>query len=259
MFYEMACQVNLLLDLPADLQEAVYKCLNVRDRARLNMALPKPMKMKANKVADRSLAILTKAIKKKRVSKLSRSIKDFLATIPKWDTTLEDISRDFSEVKDIEYKNIVPTLKEKVRKVELTGDDIKAVLDMHKWSLSDLFQGLPPQTFKALYDIQELRPAFRRLLDEMDTFAFDLVSRHANESLLEHLLNEASYYGTTTENIKAALLQDFNAQVLAESKTTREKLFRYVTVPVEAVQKMYETAVERFDVDGLEFYEQYLN
>ena len=65
---------NLLLDVPKEiLHEDIYRCLHVRDRARLNMALPKTHKVPiVDKLKDRNLAVLTRLIAKKKVSKLSR-------------------------------------------------------------------------------------------------------------------------------------------------------------------------------------------
>lgn len=61
----------------------------------MDMAMPKPMKIKADRAKDRKLGVLRSAIKKGRVRKLSSSIKDFLATVPTWDATLVDMSKAF--------------------------------------------------------------------------------------------------------------------------------------------------------------------
>jgi len=132
------------LDLPFDLRAKVYNSLNVQDRTRLNIALPKQYKKEMKPIkTEKRLGVLSNAIKKKRVTKLSRAMTDFLCTqVSKEDPTLQDISAILSIPPLVLTSNII------------TAESIAAASTREQFE--HIIRNVPPE----LYDNVIAHPMF---------------------------------------------------------------------------------------------------
>lgn len=99
---------TMFAELPSDIQGHIRDSLNVYDRARLMVALPKSITKhlrKKDPKVERSLGILSKAIRKKRLRGLTHPIRLFLeGSVDMQDPTLSDMVVFVPEVMHVTQK-----------------------------------------------------------------------------------------------------------------------------------------------------------
>lgn len=129
----------MFCDLPKDIKEKIFDNLDIFDRTRLNMALPKHSKMcHKNRSSENKLGVVTKAIKKKYITKPSPQVRNFFSTIDHSDPTtllineiipsivfknkeIDHVSIEKDQLKEI-IKNADRATFEKMRANPLLGD-----------------------------------------------------------------------------------------------------------------------------------------
>lgn len=128
--------MRMLLQLPLDVQERVYRMLPVDDRARLVAALPKgePLRARAlptgaSRRAERTLGVIHRAVRKRRVMRMSTRMKDFLASVPLDDPTMFDIAASFPDVATARDANAVRPSDVHT----LAAGDIERILRTASW------------------------------------------------------------------------------------------------------------------------------
>lgn len=95
----------MFTDLPFDAQEKVRDALSAGERARLMMALPKPCasRLRKDPATEKKLGVLATAIRKKRLKRLTRDVREFLEgqDVDKRDPTLAEMAVHIPEVVDV--------------------------------------------------------------------------------------------------------------------------------------------------------------
>jgi hypothetical protein len=253
----MEC-VSIFLDLPKDLQEKVFKCLDVHHRTRLNMVMPMSAKFTSNKQHDRKLSVLTSAIRKGRVAKLSRAMQDFLMTVPKWDPTLCEISQKFPEVNTIEYQETVSSLSDKLRDGKIDKKDVQYIMEMDNYSRVSFLAKCSPDGFQLLYEFDEIKNDWKTI--DLMQFVFFMINC-CNEGLLVHFITNPGIYGLNFNYGIGYYLNPDILKILTIHSRTREILFRHFSKDIsqELLKEVYTEALEALDVDAMLFYERYMN
>lgn len=249
----------MLLQLPRELQEAVYRRLNASDRARLNLAVPRASRFAADKKRERKLGILASAFKKKRATKLSNAMRYFLATVPKWDVTVTEMAEHVPEVAAVERKDQgEPSVLDRLSRGQATAADAPAILQLEGPAQGEFFASCSPTTFAALYDESpEIARAVRGMLDDDNSrseFAFAIINR-GNGALLSHMLQDHERYALPIEAFRSYLTNGDNVKRWCSYVWSRKVLFAHFEFPPALVQEMYDAALDAVDVDAMLFYE----
>lgn len=247
----------IFLDLPRDLQEEVFKCLDVHHRMRLNMVMPMSVKFISNKHHDRKLGVLASAIRKGRVAKLSKAMQDFLRTVPKWDPTLCEISQKFPEVNTIEYQETVSSLPEKLRHCKIDKGDVRYIMEMERNSRVILLAKCSLDAFQLLYEFDEVKNEWKTI--DLQQFVFEMINC-SNEGLLVHFITNPGAYGLNFNHGIGYYLDNISLKILANYSHSREIIFRHFSQDIsqDIVKEKYNKALEALDVDAMLFYERYI-
>jgi hypothetical protein len=247
------------LDLPKDLQEKVFKCLDVHHRTRLNMVMPMSAKFTSNKQHDRKLGVLTSAIRKGRVAKLSRVMQDFLRTVPKWDPTLCEISQKFPEVNTIEYQETVYSLSDKLRDGKIDKEDVQYIMEMDSTSRVCFLAKCSPDGFQLLHEFEEIKNDWKTI--DLKQFVFFMIN-YGNEGLLVYFITNPGAYGLNFNyGIGYYINYTSSLKILTMQSHTREIFFRHFSQDIsqELLKEVYTEALEELNVDAMLFYERYMN
>jgi hypothetical protein len=168
-----------VLQLPNDLQDSIYQCLTVDDRVRLRCALPPDARKRVPKPQrnEKRLGVLLKAIRKRRIVRLSRPATEFLRIqCARDDPTVAEIERTFPEITASLDRGSKTTLHDKLKDGSLLPADLASIEDD-----GDINVGLcHPASFDVLIGDER----FARLASANKVSSIII---YGNTKLLEHL------------------------------------------------------------------------
>jgi hypothetical protein len=205
----------MLLELPFDVQQAVLKHLHVKDRAKLTMALPKDLRTRIggckNSATERRLGLLSKAVAKKHVRKLTPAIERFLKLHCEGsDPTIKEMARAIPEVEQVMANTLLgDPLAQKIHDGTVTEADIEA-WDGEDQSVCVLAEcyGCSVQTFELLWANNKMRAIMesRNMCYNSYLFLFQLFNYARDGALVEHILANPERYGMNAAQEKQGVL-----------------------------------------------------
>lgn len=193
--------------LPIELQQVIFDKLEARDRAMLYIALPKQSRkalQKQSSYHERTLSCIARAIKKKRLHKVSESIKVFLKTCYKQDPTCEPIIAKYPDiVMKCKATNIVAkTLREKLDDGTITIEEVKSLTkeyigELANNSKTNIFNKLHINSFEMLW---KHSIAFKQYC--LDHSFLITLAIYGNSEVLERVLEHREKYAISTDVLK---------------------------------------------------------
>ena len=240
----------MILDFPIDVQEMIYKKLEVYDRVRLKIALPKQHTLKFNDPAlERKLGILVTALKKKRVTHLSNKMKIFLvSSVKKDDPTLNTITQNFpwdfvlkKTTEDYIIENNVDALRLCDSADFSNIQDMSVLYKMHPLTFHNLITQLPNFRTWLLKD--------RRMIN---SFVFNLFN-YKNRKLLEFLRQDGhtALFGVDLTdafvNCRSYIIKD---DVLMSCRDSRRLILEHIKFDIDHLNHLWICRMNAMDIDG---------
>jgi hypothetical protein len=248
--------------LPDHVVDNICSHLNVNDRAMLNVALYRCSGDKKKTIREKKLGVLFKAIRKRRINKLSLEISKFIGTIDKSsDPTVQEMQQYFPEI-----AHILPSKKD--------VDDVcvQKKLDLGIFSTNDIdFLMRESPTTRALMiarirsidvfcaTITDSRAAsiWKLVVESMrhlSLFAFNIVN-YCNHTLLDHLQSHAHCYGLDFETLKDCIVTDVISQLKHRRVCCKFVLERF-SIPQSTLRDIYSDCVLAMNTDDALYFEQ---
>lgn len=194
-------------NMPPEIHQLIYERLNVIDRVNFYIALPKHKRIHLRRECtykEKQLHVVTKAIQKKRVSKLTRPMKEFLSTCRDTDPTVDIVKEAFpGEVKfhtplnTYDYTPLITPLEAFIYRIEngvVTKEDLDEFLTLENISYSDNLKSALSQVKPSMFDfIHGNSSAFREHVAKNNglNYICNAIWRGPNGgTLLEHILQD---------------------------------------------------------------------
>lgn len=230
----------MFLNLPVEVQQTVFDSLDVKDRTKLNMALPKEGKMKhVSSEKEKKLGILYRAITKKTLTHLTPTIKGFLRTCDVNDVTLKAIAAEFPEERIIQGND--GTLLKKIRDGTATSDDFEFA---HEYRSFDLLNALCEST-PTMFDIAMSNTRSHKvIMDGKLSVVFNMFN-WGNEELIAHILSK-NYLPKSAWDY----FDDVDVAFLLDRKIVRDLILKYRTFTQERLRGLYEGVLGAMDVEA---------
>lgn len=223
-YYKNIKPTAMLLSLPFDLQDKIYGMLSVKDRVRLNMCLPKQNRDRYKPLhEEKKLGVISIAIQKKRIKKLTPQMKAFLT---------QKVSR-----KDPTFAELVDVFPELVPGQSSGQLTLEAVKDMDHTQVMDVLKKARPSEYDIISthrmfedEFQRISILFHCLLYNHAMFRFLVSSGKMDVNMLRSSLI------FTTHNVS-------NAKLVLE----------YMAASKEELEEMYVKAMGDMHIDVAEF------
>ena len=184
----------MITSIPIELQEQIYHLLHVNDRAKLLMALPKDtvqkVKSKNAKYIEKKLGIITRALKTKKLDKLTPTLHDFFCRCNQNDITFNDIIQDYPELKlkTTNTTKTTKTLAEKIIDGTVVIEDFTHIDENSypsNWDLKSAIYKCSPRVFDIALAHEPTRKYFD---DNKKSLFFNILVNCSNEPLINHVI-----------------------------------------------------------------------
>lgn len=229
----------MIQNLPTEIQEIIYKKLHVRDRIRLLSVIPNDTRNKMKtfcKYKEKRLGVLSKAIEKKKVKKISFQIMEFIKSCEANDPTLKAISEVFPEIGTIEQTK--KSIFQKIQDGTLSDEDY---VDPKEYEY--IIYKCPPSIWTILWNKENVKEWMTRYNGR--SFLFNLFN-YGNKALIEFLKNDDNYPWPWTET-RDYILKNPNIML---RKNVREILLEYFTFSKAELTSIWEYAISEMDIDS---------
>lgn len=253
------------MDLPIEIKEHVYNKLDVFDRAKLAMVLPKTEKARFRKYINRTdklLGVLTRSIQKSRVNELSPMMREFLKKqCDHRDPTLEHLRQHFPrEIGELMQKGEGANLSlyDIITNGTITEADIRERLTeridiAREWNLSSAIYQATPEVF----DVLMLHPDIREYVTQYDAaiLIFNMFN-YVNEPLLIHILE----HGTEKYGMNIPVMLNYiRGKTHLFGKTERIRLLlKYVNYTRKELEDLWLHCMNQMCVEGAELVDREL-
>jgi hypothetical protein len=247
----------MITTLPVEIQQTIYDKLNVKDRTILEIALGKNKAIQTKpKYKEKKLCIIAKAIEKKKITKISRPIKDFLKTCDPSDPTIIEITNVFPEVP---MSPSFETLNHKIIHGQVKLEDLKDIPDINKntYNYGDDVWVFKSSIFMAHIDsfmVLMQHPAILIWLSLNSTIVFSNLFNYVNERVLEYIFAEGSeILGWDLEYLSTCIKLN---KPMFYTRSVRRLIMRFISLSHEDYQTLWVDLLERMDIEGIEDVEE---
>ena len=230
--------------LPDELIKYIYDYCCIEEKIKLNIALPKSLKIKSNKNNDIKLGMLSFLMKhKESIKPLSKEIYNFLET-NKSDPTVIQFCKHFDVVlKDIPIKPF-ELLKKDIVSGDLSRfDKYPALTELNYIELFDLhttiYRNINAQSFKILYN----NPKTREIISYTHLFIENFLI-YGNEEMIKFLIEEGVQY-----NMPLNINENFYKSTAIYVKKTRDLYFKYFDIPKNIKHEILYNGIENLSTD----------
>ncbi len=253
-----ALDATMLAELPPELMQEVCARLTVVDRARLHVALPKASRLRRSP-SERTLGVLTVAIKKGRVRAVSPAMRDFFARLAPGDPTRAELEAALPEVAGIAHDpDARRDLWQRLKEGTLRPADVERVMRMKEtMRVVDFLAGTPPCFLRLMHGHGDQGRALVNAAVCNPMFMFGVLLC-CNEDMLKHMWENGAAYGLQVplDDVGRPQIDDSTLVPLCKIAKCRTFLFRHFHISADQVRTLYEDASARLDVDGMEFYDR---
>ena len=243
------------LELPSDLQQRVYGRLTVDDRTRLRASLPsavaRRVSSKHHPAVEKRLCVMLKAIRKRRIPRLTGRMLEFLRTMcTRSDPTIAELQAAFPETAIVLPENDgvrKKSLSEQMTDGSLTRKELLSAPDDVVRDLQDSsdLATITPATFDVL--LSDPRVSLDRMKCHSDTFVCCLFI-HDNGALLDHLANTyPKVYTSGVEYTRAYVLKTKRMMY-----STVKLLMHHIRFTHPELEILWQAAMDVLDVDAAE-------
>ena len=248
--------------LPADIQQMVYDRLHACDRAKLYIALPKQSRRDLRvqpSYKECALTVLSRAIQKHKVKRLSYAMLNFLKDCDKDDPTCAPIIEAFPEVaKTMKCKSILnhkpsSTFYDKIFENSLTEADAKVITLDYFYATRYTVARFSLDTFKLLY---QHSTAFCEYIKDISKYLSD-VSTAYNVDLVNELLENKEKYDITNDILTYYRRCVVNFYTVSW-KYLSDTYLAHINFTKEELEKVYENVLDLMDIKSAEKIEKVL-
>lgn len=212
----------MFLELPRELQEAVYDKLSVRDRINLNLALPKAHTIKktirTDAAKDKRLGIAWYYVTKKKPAHLPRYMQYWMerhSDDPTIQGIIEDIKKKLLETQDMSQKELAQhaaamlELENDIRNdsVDVSRAQLYPIREVLSYQDNQQLLGLlaahgTPRVLDKMIEIPVTQSILADLFSGKDVLFTFVNSMRSNDDALKHILANKEKFGIRDEHIE---------------------------------------------------------
>ena len=246
----------MFLHLPAELREDIYDRLHIKDKTKLNMALPRQCRIsktiKTNPQRDMQIK-MSYYFFKKRKDKLSFSSNIFqFINNNTDDTTCKEILQDLLpngsfENNELKSSMILHQIEQEFSENIVTIEVFEQIGSDHDIvKLREIIihaKNISLDSLQKLIDNPSSLNILKRVFSEY-CILFTLVN-HSNEKLLKYVVDNRDVLGVRDNQFEYICQK--NIATIFERKNEIELMLKYIHIPYDVQQVWLEKAIERFD------------
>lgn len=241
----------MFTELPRGVQEKIFDSLHVKDRAKLNMALPKPLKftktIKTSKDVDKKLGVIANAFKKNRIKRVNGQLKSFLLKINEDDPTIQDIVQQFPELKPLYKTKTSSSIIEQIRENNIQDLDDITNEELNDEIYTTIVKHANVATFQALHDHKKTKAFIQLKCIDTPHFCLDLIF-YSNTNLLEYMLSHEPYNMNKDKVLKYIVSMDLLKLLLMSFN--REVFLKYFDVSKDLLENVYVNFIEEMNIEA---------
>lgn len=246
----------MLTNLPRDVIETVYDNLHIKDRVKLNIALPKRHRVQnttnTNSMKDRKISLAYYYFSKRGVQRLryTNPLYKFI-TINKSDPTCAEIIKTYMEANDSAnvIQKIITELKNGIvnpTSFQSFKDTAENISELRSFIVES--RSVTKDTLQKLIDCPESSAVLKKLFESHCTLLFTIINCR-NEDLLDIVLDNKELLGITEDQLKYL---DLSAGIFRD-KYFFELILKHVAIPYETQQTWLENALKDCNTETAEW------
>jgi hypothetical protein len=246
----------MLTNLPRDIVETVYDNLHIKDRAKLNLALPKMYTVKkttkTDSLKDRKISLAYYFFSKRGSQRLrhTNSLYKFVSN-NKSDPTCAEIINTYIEPNDPLniMQNIIADLKNGIVNpcnFKQFLPTVENVSELRSFIVESKL--VKKVTLEKLIACPESAAVLKNLFQSHCSIMFNIVN-YKNEDLLALVLDNKDLLGITEEQVKYINM----SATIFRDKPSLELMLQYFTIPYETQQTWLENAIKDCNVETAEW------
>lgn len=246
----------MFTQLPNEIQHIVYGMLNVEDRVKLAMALPKQSNAHVvtyPKQREKKLGLIAGAIRKHQIPKMTTQIRRFLSSCEQTDPTIAEIAEQFPEVKSDNFnQNHTKQLAKDIVDGTTTIDEIKTIIKTYNDIEQDedirtCMYRAKPRGFKLLMEC----PVTRDYIVKNQKNIFFNMFNYRNPILVNHIVN-VDGFGLDIPSMRASVAKSIQEYCysMVYIPESLDMILKYLNLDERAKDKLWLRCMENMQVDA---------